>query len=181
MSDKKVKYTNRELAKIFESIADLLEIKGEVVYKTLAYRKASDSLNNLARDINDIWRDGELTNIPGVGKAIAEKIDELLSTGKLEFLESGGPSLNIIKNAQYISSSIELFPGDQIIFYTDGVTEIFNRDLMEFGFERLKEVILKSKNMSACAIIDNIVESTKNFSRSKLYRDDFTLIVLRRK
>ena len=105
----------------------------------------------------------------------------LRSSGKLEFLESGGPSLNIIKNAQYISSSIELFPGDQIIFYTDGVTEIFNRDLMEFGFERLKEVILKSKNMSACAIIDNIVESTKNFSRSKLYRDDFTLIVLRRK
>ena len=87
MSDHKVEYTNRDLARIFESIADLLEIKGEVVYKTLAYRKGSDSLNNLARDVNDIWQDGELTDIPGVGKAIAEKIDELLSTGKLEFLE----------------------------------------------------------------------------------------------
>jgi DNA polymerase (family 10) len=86
MSDQMVKYTNRELAKVFESIADLLEIKGEVIYKTLAYRKASDSLNNLARDVNDIWQEGELTDIPGVGKAIAEKIDELLTTGKLEFL-----------------------------------------------------------------------------------------------
>jgi len=87
MSTQKGKYSNQELANIFESIADLLEIKGEVVYKTQAYRKASDSLNNLARDVNDIWQEGDLTEIPGVGKAIAEKIEELLSTGKLEFFE----------------------------------------------------------------------------------------------
>ena len=105
----------------------------------------------------------------------------LRSNGKLEFLEAGGPSLNLIKDAQFVSSSVNLFPGDQIIFYTDGVTEIFNRDLKEFGFERLKTVILKSKNISACEIIDNIVESTKKFSGSKLYRDDFTLVVLKRK
>lgn len=81
------KFTNRELADIFTTIGDLLEIKGEVIYKILAYRKAADSLNDLGRDVNDIWREGRLTEIPGVGKAIAEKIDELLSTGKLEFLE----------------------------------------------------------------------------------------------
>ncbi|HEX9028103.1 MAG TPA: DNA polymerase/3'-5' exonuclease PolX, partial [Anaerolineales bacterium] len=78
---------NYELAATFERIADLLEIKGEVIYKILAYRKAADSLSALARDINDIWREGKLTEIPGVGKAIAEKIDELLSTGRLGFLE----------------------------------------------------------------------------------------------
>jgi sigma-B regulation protein RsbU (phosphoserine phosphatase) len=105
----------------------------------------------------------------------------LRSNGKLEFLEAGGPSLNLIKDTQFVSSSVNLFPDDQIIFYTDGVTEIFNRDLKEFGFERLKTVILKSKNISACEIIDNIVESTKKFSGSKLYRDDFTLVVLKRK
>ncbi len=38
-------------------------------------------------DVNEIWKEGKLEEIPGVGKAIAEKIDELLSTGKLEFLE----------------------------------------------------------------------------------------------
>jgi DNA polymerase (family 10) len=78
---------NRELAAIFNRIGDLLEIKGEVIYKTLAYRKAADSLNALGRDVNEIWREGKLTEIPGVGKAIAEKIDELLSTGRLGFLE----------------------------------------------------------------------------------------------
>jgi DNA polymerase (family X) len=78
---------NRELADTFTLIADLLEIKGEIIYKTLAYRKAADSLLSLGRDAREYWKEGKLEAIPGVGKAIAEKIDELLSTGKLEFLE----------------------------------------------------------------------------------------------
>jgi len=78
---------NRQLADTFTLIADLLEIKGEIIYKTLAYRKAADSLTSLGRDASEYWKEGKLQDIPGVGKAIAEKIDELLSTGKLEFLE----------------------------------------------------------------------------------------------
>jgi DNA polymerase (family 10) len=82
------KLSNRELAEVFQKVADLLEIKGEVIYKILAYRKAADSLKDLGRDASEYWREGKLTEIPGVGKAIAEKIDELLSTGRLEFLEN---------------------------------------------------------------------------------------------
>jgi DNA polymerase (family 10) len=78
---------NRQLAETFTLIADLLEIKGEIVYKTLAYRKAADSLMGLGREASEYWKEGKLQEIPGVGKAIAEKIDELLRTGKLEFLE----------------------------------------------------------------------------------------------
>ena len=78
---------NRQLAETFTLIADLLEIKGEIMYKTLAYRKASESLMGLGREAGEYWKEGKLEDIPGVGKAIAEKIDELLSTGKLEFLE----------------------------------------------------------------------------------------------
>jgi DNA polymerase (family 10) len=80
-------FSNRELAEIFDTIANLLEIKGEVIYKVLAYRRAAESLENLGREAAEYWREGELTEIPGVGKAIAEKIDELLTTGKLEFFE----------------------------------------------------------------------------------------------
>ena len=79
--------TNQQLAKIFQTIADLLEIKGENIYKILAYRKAADSLSNLSQDVNELWKEGKLTEVDGVGKAIAEKIDELLSTGQLGFLE----------------------------------------------------------------------------------------------
>ncbi len=87
MAETTTRLTNRELAETFTLISDLLEIKGEVIYKILAYRKAADSLENLAGDAQAYWRDGRLNDIPGVGKAIAEKIDELLRTGKLEFLE----------------------------------------------------------------------------------------------
>ncbi len=78
---------NKQLAAVFTLIANLLEIKGEIIYKTLAYRKAAESLDTLGREASEYWKEGKLADIPGVGKAIAEKIDELLNTGKLEFLE----------------------------------------------------------------------------------------------
>jgi DNA polymerase (family 10) len=78
---------NRQLADTFTLVADLSEIKGEIIYKTLAYRKAAESLMGLGREASEYWKEGKLQDIPGVGKAIAEKIDELLNTGKLGFLE----------------------------------------------------------------------------------------------
>lgn len=80
-------YSNQELADIFQTIANLMEIKGDMIYKILAYRKAADSLRDYAGNIYDVWQEGKLTDIPGVGKAIAEKIDELYTTGHLEFLD----------------------------------------------------------------------------------------------
>jgi DNA polymerase (family 10) len=80
--------TNRELAKVFQTIADLLEIKGEVVFKIRAYRRASESLLSQGREVQDLLAEGaDLTQIQGIGKAIAEKIEELENTGKLEYLE----------------------------------------------------------------------------------------------
>jgi DNA polymerase (family 10) len=78
---------NKQLSAVFTLIANLLEIKGEIIYKTLAYRKAAESLDTLGREASEYWEEGNLLEVPGVGKAIAEKIDELLTTGKLEFLE----------------------------------------------------------------------------------------------
>ena len=78
---------NKELADVFTLIANLSEIKGEIIYKTLAYRRAAENLTGLGRDVNEYWKERKLEDIPGVGKAISEKIDELLRTGKLEFLE----------------------------------------------------------------------------------------------
>lgn len=79
---------NKQLADTFTLIADLCEIKGEVIYVTLAYRKAAESLVAISREASDYWKEGKLREIPGVGKAIAEKIDELLTTGQLQFLEN---------------------------------------------------------------------------------------------
>jgi len=81
------RFSNRQVAEIFEQIADLSEIKGELIYRVLAYRKAAESIAGLGRDINEMWQAGQLEEIQGVGKAIAEKIDELLSTGHMAFFD----------------------------------------------------------------------------------------------
>jgi DNA polymerase (family 10) len=78
---------NREVANVFQNIAHLLEIRGDPIYRVLAYRRASEALLSLGQSIEDVWREGRLEEIPGVGKAISGKIDELLRTGRLEFYE----------------------------------------------------------------------------------------------
>lgn len=78
---------NYEVARSLTRIADLLEIKGELVHKVLAYRRAAETIAEMAEDIRDYQREGRLNDIPGVGKALSEKIDELLTTGRLVYLE----------------------------------------------------------------------------------------------
>ena len=79
---------NAEVAQVFEDIADLLQIKGDKVFKVIAYRRGAEAIRTQGRDINAIWQEGALEEIPGVGKAIAEKTDELLRTGELQYYEN---------------------------------------------------------------------------------------------
>ncbi|MDD3827597.1 MAG: DNA polymerase/3'-5' exonuclease PolX [Anaerolineae bacterium] len=79
--------TNREIAEIFSSIGDIMDILGENRFKVLAYRRAAENIMSLGQDLRSFWRAGTLQEIPGIGQAIAEKIDELLTTGRLDFYE----------------------------------------------------------------------------------------------
>ncbi len=79
--------TNQEIAALFKRIGDMLDILGENRFKVLAYRRASENILSLGQDIHAYWRAGTLQEIPGIGPAIADKIDELLSTGQLEFYD----------------------------------------------------------------------------------------------
>lgn len=78
---------NLELSQIFEQIAKILKIKGENPFKIRAYEKITLVLENLPIDIETIYQQGGLNNIPGVGTGIAKKIEEFLTTGKLEYYE----------------------------------------------------------------------------------------------
>ncbi|HIE06305.1 MAG TPA: DNA polymerase/3'-5' exonuclease PolX [bacterium (Candidatus Stahlbacteria)] len=75
---------NRELAKIFNTMADALEFKGENPFKINAYRKAARILDELEIDISEYKREKDLTAIPGIGAGIAKKIIEYLGTGKIK-------------------------------------------------------------------------------------------------
>lgn len=78
---------NREVVLKLERIAALLELKGENSFKINAYRRAAENIGALARELVDLRAEDGLQNIDGVGKAIAEKIGEMLDTGDLEFLK----------------------------------------------------------------------------------------------
>jgi DNA polymerase (family 10) len=75
---------NKELAKIFSRIADALEFKDANVFRIIAYRRAGRVLDDLVEDIEVLNKQGRLAELPGIGKAIAEKINEYLSTGKMK-------------------------------------------------------------------------------------------------
>lgn len=78
---------NKELANLFNRIADALEIKGEVAFKVQAYRKAARVIEELPEDIEMLAKGKKLQNIPGVGSGMATKIEEYLTTGKMQKYE----------------------------------------------------------------------------------------------
>ncbi|MGB7053782.1 MAG: DNA polymerase/3'-5' exonuclease PolX [bacterium] len=75
---------NKELAEIFDRIADALEFKGEMVFRVLAYRKAARVLDDLVEDVEVLHQDGKLDELPGIGAGIAKKVVEYLETGKMK-------------------------------------------------------------------------------------------------
>lgn len=78
---------NQEVAKVFEDIADRLELKKDNIFKIRAYRKVARSLEQLPVDVGQLVREDRLKEIPGAGEAITKKITELVTTGKLEYYE----------------------------------------------------------------------------------------------
>ncbi|MDQ7030262.1 MAG: helix-hairpin-helix domain-containing protein [Ardenticatenia bacterium] len=79
--------SNRDVARLFREIADLLDIKGENRYRILAYRRAAEAIEYLKQELYHIWQEGRLGEMPHIGDAIAGKIDELFRTGRIDDLE----------------------------------------------------------------------------------------------
>jgi len=77
---------NIEVAELLNEIADYLEFADDT-YRVRAYRKAALVIEGLSEDIGQVWKDGKLEELPGIGEGIAKKIDEFLKTGKLEYID----------------------------------------------------------------------------------------------
>ncbi len=78
---------NKELARIFSRMADALELKGEMGFRIVAYRKAARILDDLVEDVEVLNRAGKIVDLPGIGEGIAKKIAEYLETGKMKKYE----------------------------------------------------------------------------------------------
>lgn len=78
---------NGDVAAVLYEIADLLELQG-VAFKPQAYRRAARNIEELDEDISKVVADGRLADIPGVGDAMTKKVHELVTTGRLPYLET---------------------------------------------------------------------------------------------
>lgn len=76
-----------KVASIFKEMADLLSIKGENPFRVRAYEKAAGALEHLPGDLENLYNQDKLKDIPGIGKGMLEKIATILNTGKLPAYE----------------------------------------------------------------------------------------------
>jgi len=95
-------------------------------------------------------------------------------------LHEGGIVLGVDDSIQLEEEEIDLFPGDIVVFYTDGVTEAIDQCNGMFGEEKVCSVIQKNAHLSAAEIIDAILQSLSAFTGDCDQFDDITLIVLKR-
>ncbi|HXU84695.1 MAG TPA: DNA polymerase/3'-5' exonuclease PolX [Verrucomicrobiae bacterium] len=87
LADEAADLTNGDLARIFHEIGDILEVQGEIPFKTIAYHRAADAIGRSPVDLVAAYRSGDPPKVAGVGQAIGDKITELVTTGRMAYLE----------------------------------------------------------------------------------------------
>ncbi len=87
LADEAADLTNGDLARVFHEIGDILEVQGEIAFKTIAYHRAADAIGRSPVDLVAAYRSGNAPKVAGVGAAIGDKINELVTTGRMAFLE----------------------------------------------------------------------------------------------
>jgi sigma-B regulation protein RsbU (phosphoserine phosphatase) len=104
----------------------------------------------------------------------------LVRDGAVQSIRIAGIPLGLFPDTQYDEMTIELVPGDTVLFASDGILESFNAELEEFGADRLSAVLARvSPQQPAEAIAAEILAATDDYSGDSIPSDDRTLLVLR--
>ena len=80
-------FTNAAIAQYFDELGDLYELDGAVVHRVLAYRNAAKAVRDAPVSVAELARQGRVTQLPGIGKTLEEKIVTLLDTGGIPSLD----------------------------------------------------------------------------------------------
>lgn len=102
----------------------------------------------------------------------------LRQDGSIDWLETGGAPVGMFADSAYGEGTVQLHPGDLLLAYTDGVTEILNPAGEEWGVEGLRKAAAASDTQSAGEIVHAIFTSIDEFSRGR-QTDDATVVVMR--
>lgn len=95
-------------------------------------------------------------------------------------LDAPGFFIGVFKKSNYVSKKSSLLPGDKILFFTDGVIEIRNSELKQFGLNRLKKHLneVSMDESSGREIIDSIYREILRFNEEGIFDDDLTLLLI---
>ena len=100
--------------------------------------------------------------------------------GTVEQLDQHNTALGIFHNLHFTDAQVPLHPGDILVLYTDGVTELTNRQGQAFGIARLVQVIQANRTLAAVEIVRQVIDAAQAFAGSSGFRDDLTLVIVRR-
>jgi sigma-B regulation protein RsbU (phosphoserine phosphatase) len=105
----------------------------------------------------------------------------LRKNGKVHLLKGTGIALGVLPQIKVGQKLVRIYPGDTLIFYTDGVTEAMNEDLDEFNLERLRLTAVKMRHLDAPDIIEAITGAIRDYVGDTAQSDDITLVVMKRR
>src|SRR5215475_2688398 len=100
-------------------------------------------------------------------------------TGESWMLESTGPIVGILPDAEFSNKVVQLESGDVLTLYTDGVSEQENTSEEQFTVERMKRVVLKDEYETACQIVEGVADAVAAWAGAKEQEDDLTVVVAR--
>jgi phosphoserine phosphatase RsbU/P len=93
--------------------------------------------------------------------------------------QGGGPVVGLMPECTYEQAEVILSPGDLLVIYTDGISEAMNRELEEWGEDRLTQAVRACTKMSASETITAIMQAADAFTAGAPQHDDMTLVILR--
>jgi stage II sporulation SpoE-like protein len=103
----------------------------------------------------------------------------LVSKSGCRALGQGGVPAGLLPDSSYERCSVHLSPGDAVLFATDGLHELRDRDDRDFSWDRLSEIWQQCRSKSADESLDFLFEEAKRFSEGGLQKDDITAVVLK--
>ena len=95
-------------------------------------------------------------------------------------LEAAGLVLSFVEEAEYQEDAVEMRPGDTVLIYSDGVTEAFDEDDVEFGEERLLDLVGSHPPSSAQTLLDDVVRGVRAHAGTRPQTDDLTVVTIMR-
>lgn len=103
----------------------------------------------------------------------------LRANGDREYLDRGGLVVGILPGSEYEEGTTTLRAGDDLVLYTDGITEAANPEDEMFGEERLEQLLIEHRHSSAREIEEQVYSSIKDFAAGAAQADDLTMVIVK--